>query len=103
MCCPRSLGPQLEIRWGPEAAVRRMPAMQYRHATATDTPGIPALHADSWRRNYRGAYLDSYLDGDVETERLAVWADRLARPRADRFTLVAEHDGAVAAFVHTVL
>jgi hypothetical protein len=27
------------------------------------------LHADSWRRHYRGAYADAFLDGDVLADR----------------------------------
>jgi len=77
--------------------------MECRPATASDAEAIADLHADSWRRNYRGAYLDSYLDGDVVADRLAVWSDRLTDPEPDRFTLVAEVDGFVAGFAHTIL
>ncbi|MBV9411286.1 MAG: GNAT family N-acetyltransferase, partial [Acidimicrobiia bacterium] len=42
-----------------------MTDVRCRVATIDDVEAIAALHADSWRRNYRGAYLDSYLDGDV--------------------------------------
>jgi hypothetical protein len=31
---------------------------------------IALLHADSWRRHHRGAYADSFLDGDVEADRV---------------------------------
>ena len=44
-------------------------AVQYLDATNCDADSIAALHADSWRRHYRGAYLDSYLDGDVVADR----------------------------------
>jgi hypothetical protein len=44
------------------------------------------LHTDNWRRYYRGAYLDSYLDGDVATERLTVWTERRSDDGQDRFT-----------------
>lgn len=77
--------------------------MNYRAASATDGAAIAELHADSWRRSYRGAYLDSYLDGDVRADRLAVWTDRLARRDADRSTHVADQDGLVVGFVHTIL
>ena len=52
---------------------------------------IAHLHADSWRRNYRGAFSDAYLDGDLVAERLSVWSDRLRPPHAGTFTIVAEH------------
>jgi ribosomal protein S18 acetylase RimI-like enzyme len=77
--------------------------MSVRAATARDVEIIAGLHADSWRRNYRGAYLDAYLDGDVVTDRRAVWTDRLARPRSDHFTIVAERDGIFHGFAHTIL
>ena len=34
------------------------------------TPRIAALHADSWRRSYRGIYTDAYLDDEAPAERL---------------------------------
>jgi hypothetical protein len=61
------------------------------------------LHTDNWRRYYRGAYLDSYLDGDVATERLTVWTERLSGDAQDRFTLVADDEGVVVGFVHAIL
>jgi ribosomal protein S18 acetylase RimI-like enzyme len=77
--------------------------MNVREATAGDVEAIAGLHADSWRRNYRGAYLDTFLDGDVLTDRVAVWTDRLTHPRSNQITIVAELDGAVLGFAHTVL
>jgi ribosomal protein S18 acetylase RimI-like enzyme len=76
--------------------------MRYRPATAQDISAISALHVDSWRRNYRGAFADSFLDGEVEAERLAVWTDRLTHPGPGRYTIVAD-DGRVAGFAHLVL
>jgi len=58
--------------------------MEIRDATPKDAPAVAALHADSWRHNYRGAYSDSFLDGDVLSDREAVWSQRLS----------AEHDAA---------
>jgi ribosomal protein S18 acetylase RimI-like enzyme len=77
--------------------------MDYRHARRADAHAIAALHSDSWRRNYRGAYVDSYLDGDVESERLELWTDRLSHSRDDRLTIVADRNGRVVGFVHTIL
>jgi ribosomal protein S18 acetylase RimI-like enzyme len=74
-----------------------------RDATSSDAEAIAALHADSWRRNYRGAYDDAFLDGDVDEERLGVWTERLTDPSPDsQVTIVAEHDGAVVGFAHTI-
>src|SRR5438270_8926863 len=77
--------------------------IEYRRATTEDVDGIAALHADSWRRNYRGAYSDSYLDGDVLSERVATWTERLSATPDDTITIVAEQDASVVGFAHTVL
>jgi ribosomal protein S18 acetylase RimI-like enzyme len=77
--------------------------IEYRLATLEDVDGIAALHADSWRRNYRGAYSDSYLDGDVFADRRTVWGERLSAAGANTITIVAEHDASVVGFAHTVL
>ncbi len=77
-------------------------AVTYREATEHDAGAIAALHADSWRRHYRGAYLDSYLDGDVVADRLEVWTNRLAPPRLDQYTVVADCRGEICGFAHTV-
>lgn len=74
-----------------------------RNATSSDAQAIACLHADSWRRNYRGAYSDAFLDGDVVSDRLAVWTDRLSEPDSQRVTLVVEDDGDLIGFAHTVL
>ncbi len=65
---------------------------------------MAALHADSWRRNYRGAYDDHFLDHDVHADRLAVWTERLRGPAPERpsCTVVAERDGAVVGFAHAI-
>lgn len=75
--------------------------MHVRQAGARDAEAIAALHAHSWRRHYRGAYLDSYLDGDVVADRRAVWVDRLAHP-ANRHTAVAEQEGSLIGFAHLI-
>jgi len=77
--------------------------VSYRRATLLDRDAIAALHADSWRRNYRGAYADAYLDGDVLTDRKSVWTKRLGEASPNRQTIVAEADGTVIGFVHVVL
>jgi ribosomal protein S18 acetylase RimI-like enzyme len=75
--------------------------MEYREATPSDVEAIAGLHADSWRRNYRGAYADAYLDGDVYTDRLVAWQERLTLPRPNQYTVVADLDGVVVGFAHT--
>ncbi|HEY0536661.1 MAG TPA: hypothetical protein VGD29_34190 [Actinoplanes sp.] len=72
-----------------------------RPARADDAERVALLHADSWRRHYRGAYADSFIDGDVEADRLGVWAGRLAAPGRGA-TLPAEDDKGLAGFIHVV-
>jgi ribosomal protein S18 acetylase RimI-like enzyme len=80
----------------------RLDHLQFRFAGSSDAGGIAALHVDSWRRHYRGAYSDAFLDGDVTDDRLAVWADRLRAPDPGRHTIVAESGGELVGFAHTV-
>ena len=77
--------------------------VKYRVATARDIQAIAELHADSWRRSYRGAYSDAFLDSDVVSDRLSVWTERLTRPVGrNQCTIVAERDGAAVGFGHTI-
>jgi ribosomal protein S18 acetylase RimI-like enzyme len=78
-------------------------SLTFRPDRASDAPTIAALHADSWRRHYRGSYADTFLDGDVLADRLRVWGERLRQPASDASTVIAEADGRVVGFVHTVL
>jgi len=83
--------------------VESLEQLTFREAGAADAAGIAALHADSWRRNYRGAYADAFLDGDVDSDRRAVWTARLGACDPARHTVVA-HDGeTLVGFVHVVL
>ena len=81
-----------------------MSSLCLRAAVPDDADRVALLHADSWRRYYRGAYADSYLDGDVVGERRAVWSSRLADPApTGSLTIVAEDGGpGLVGFVHTV-
>jgi ribosomal protein S18 acetylase RimI-like enzyme len=74
-----------------------------RHATARDALAIARIHAASWRRHYRGAYSDTYLDTDLEADRLATWTARLADGTDLAATLVAEISGSVVGFAHVQL
>ena len=73
-----------------------------RTATAADADAIAALHADSWRRFYRGAYSDDFLDGDVIGDRLTVWRARLERALTPTETTVAEDETRLLGFGHIV-
>src|SRR5437764_8769415 len=76
--------------------------LQLRRASSADSERIAWLHADSWRRHYRGAYSDAFLDGDVTADRRHVWADRLREPDDGRSTILAEDGGALVGFAHVV-
>lgn len=81
-----------------------MQRLDFRLATAADAATVAALHAESWRRHYRGAYADDFLDGDVHADRLVVWNQRLQEPDVGlRTTFLAEVEGRAIGFVHTVL
>lgn len=79
------------------------PDLRFRSVDASDAETIAALHADSWRRHYRGVFSDAFLDGDVETDRLRVWTERLGQLEAGTRTVLAEDDDGLVGFAHTVL
>jgi ribosomal protein S18 acetylase RimI-like enzyme len=74
-----------------------------RLAVASDVANVARIHADSWRRHYRGAYSDRYLDGDLDLDRSKVWSERITHSGDRRFTLVAEHRQSLIGFAHAVL
>lgn len=83
------------------AASMVAPGLQFRPAWPADAEAVAKLHADSWRRHYRGAYSDAFLDGDVLADRLAVWTERLAEPDPRHCTILAQNGGLVG-FAHTL-
>jgi GNAT superfamily N-acetyltransferase len=76
--------------------------IRFRSAFAADADAIALLHAESWRRHYRGAYSDEYLDGPVYADRQAVWTERLEQQGPETSTIVAVLDGQVVGLAHTV-
>ena len=77
--------------------------LRLRRGGAEDAEAVAALHADSWRRHYRGAYSDLFLDGDVHGDRLRTWTQRLAARDGSTVTILAEDaDGALIGFAHVV-
>lgn len=76
--------------------------LQFRSAGAEDAGAIAALHADSWRLHYRGAYSDAFLDGDIRGDRLVVWVERLREPDRLSGTIVAEGAEGLVGFAHTI-
>lgn len=78
-----------------------MALTRLRMAGTDDVETVATLHADSWRRFYRGAYADSFLDGDVVADRRAVWSARLTDPAGSR-TLLAEDEAGPVGFAHVI-
>jgi GNAT superfamily N-acetyltransferase len=76
---------------------------RYRAACPGDAPAVAALHAGSWRRHYRGAFSDAFLDHDAAEYLLQSWTERLATPAPQARTILAEHDGAVVGLAHVIL
>jgi GNAT superfamily N-acetyltransferase len=76
---------------------------QYRDATTVDAHAIASLHAASWRRHYRGAYTDEFLDGDLVADRRILWTKRLTSDKNNSQTTLAEDNGAVVGFAYTIL
>lgn len=72
--------------------------IEIRYAASSDAAAVAALHADSWRHNYRGAYSDSFLDGDVVADREAVWSQRLSAEEDTAAT--ARHPGTATLVAH---
>lgn len=71
----------------------------YRKAVDADALQIAKLHADSWRANYRGMLNEDYLNGDIDSDRLDVWARRIGDAPANQLVMVGEQGGAVVGFI----
>ncbi|MEV6286990.1 GNAT family N-acetyltransferase [Kribbella sp. NPDC051770] len=79
-----------------------MSPLHFRPAHPGDALQVAQLHADSWRTHYRGAYADTYLDGNILPEREAVWTTRLTAEAAwpVSATTLAVQDDHLLGFVH---
>jgi GNAT superfamily N-acetyltransferase len=77
--------------------------LRFRAAGAGDASAVAGLHADSWRRHYRGAFSDAFLDRDVAGYLLPLWTERLATPDPRACTILAEYDGELVGLAHTIL
>jgi len=76
----------------------------FRTATANDSTRVAALHSASWRNAYRGMLPDSYLDQEIDDERLQLWQQRLNRPDPQRqYVLLAELEQQPIGFVCVLL
>lgn len=77
--------------------------MRFRAAGPGDARAVAGLHADSWRRHYRGAFADAFLDDDVAGYLLPLWTERLATPDPRARTILAERDATLVGLAHTIL
>ncbi|MET9274533.1 GNAT family N-acetyltransferase [Kribbella sp. NPDC003557] len=73
----------------------------FRVAGAEDAAAVAELHGDSWRRHYRGAYADAFLDEESPEYLGELWARRLAAREGMR-TTVAEYVGQLIGLAHVV-
>lgn len=86
-----------------ESKMNWQPGIALRRANAGDASSVAAIHADSWRRHYRGAFRDAYLDGDIVAERTAFWSERLATRKPNAFTIAAENQNSIVGFAHVIV
>jgi GNAT superfamily N-acetyltransferase len=70
-----------------------------------DVTAIANLHAESWRRTYRGILRDEYLDAPVFDERETHWKNRLSSPgdAEHQQVLLIEHASELVAFICVIL
>lgn len=67
----------------------------FRHS---DLNEIAALHALSWQRHYRGILPDSYLDHEVNQERLNLWTRRFEEMSPSMHLITLRKDRALVGF-----
>ena len=76
-----------------------MSVFHMRAAAAAEAEAIAALHAESWRRTYRGMMPDAFLDGPALEDRRRVWHTRLGTAGADQLVIVAEDGARIIGFI----
>jgi ribosomal protein S18 acetylase RimI-like enzyme len=69
-----------------------------KDACPDDYKAIAKLHADSWKKYYRGMYSDKFLDDDVYPNRLDVWRERLSTPALNQQVIIAFDEGNITGF-----
>lgn len=81
------------------------PGLRFRAARPEDAEAVAALHTDSWRRHYRGAYSDAFLDEEAPEFLGRLWTERLTEPGPQAYTLLAESEdeGVLVGLAHTIL
>ncbi len=71
--------------------------MDLRLAEYKDYERIAHLHADSWKRHYRGILSDNYLDKEAIDDKLLIWQTRLTNPPFNQHIVLAEEGGCCSA------
>ncbi len=74
-------------------------AFVVRQASKQDAQAVTDLHVASWRASYRGVLPDTYLDGDVESERLSHWKQTLRALEPKDLVLLAESTQGLCGFI----
>jgi len=77
--------------------------IKLRPATFADHLTIAKLHTENWRLNYRGILSDSYLDNEVESERLKTWYEKLKKPAPGQFVMVVESENKLVGFCSLII
>ena len=72
--------------------------VQLRQAIFEDHIAIAQLHAESWKKNYRGIWSEDFLDHKVDADRQSVWFQRLKSPTENQHTIVAVLDNTIVGF-----
>ena len=60
-----------------------------RPAQLSDYSAIALLQAENWRQNYRGIFSDTFLDYEVDQERIWDWYERLDTPGENQQVIIA--------------
>ena len=74
-----------------------------REAVFSDYKAIAQLHADSWKKTYRGILSEDYLKNEVDADRLNVWHQRLQQPDKNQRTGVALRNNEIVGFCCAIL
>jgi ribosomal protein S18 acetylase RimI-like enzyme len=75
-----------------------MENLEFRIAQAEDFEKIAKLHANSWKKAYKGIYTDNYLDKEVDTDRWNTWQKRFQQPADNQLVIMAELDHQLIGF-----